>query len=73
MRGLDKLAANDPESALLLAEAALAADNKNHNAVRLSLAAHEALLARSGDGNFWETGWLTHQIASLKNALATTG
>lgn len=69
-RGEQKLASGDPEAALLLAEAALAAEKMHRGALQLSLAAHEALLLRSGDGNFWEAGWLRHQIAQLQRKLA---
>jgi alkyl sulfatase BDS1-like metallo-beta-lactamase superfamily hydrolase len=69
-RAQQKLDAGDIESALLLAEAALAADKRHHAAQLLSLAAHEALLARSGGGNFWETGWLKQQILLLQKNLA---
>ncbi len=65
-----KLAAGDVESALLLAEAALSADKRHRAAQLLSLAAHEALLARSGGSNFWEAGWLKQQIAVLQKHLA---
>jgi glyoxylase-like metal-dependent hydrolase (beta-lactamase superfamily II) len=72
-RGEQKLASGDPEAALLLAEAALTADKHDRGALQLALAAHEALLARAGDGNFWESGWLRHQIAQLQNKLAKAG
>lgn len=69
-RGEQKLAAGEPEAALLLAEAAIAADKTHRGALQLALAAHEALLARAGDSNFWESGWLRHQIAQLQRKLA---
>lgn len=72
-RGEQKLAGGEPEAALLLAEAAIAADKTHRAALQLALAAHEALLARSGDGNFWESGWLRHQIAQLQRKLAKAG
>ena len=56
--GIARLAGDDPEAANLLAEAALAAEHTHRGALALALAAHEALLARSGAVNFWETGWL---------------
>lgn len=67
--GNDKLAAGDPESALLLAEAALAYDQTNRPALQLSLDAHHALLGRSRAMNFWETGWLRTRIGKLEAAL----
>ena len=69
-RGTEKLADSDPEQALLLGEAALAHSPANAAALQLALDAHQALLARSGGSNFWETCWLNTQIASLKQRLA---
>lgn len=69
-RGQEKLAGGDPEAANLLAEAALAADSAHRGALALALAAHEALLARSGAVNFWEAGWLRDRIEKLQAALA---
>jgi alkyl sulfatase BDS1-like metallo-beta-lactamase superfamily hydrolase len=68
-RGRARLAANDPEGALLLAEAVLAHAANQRGALQLSLDAHRALLARSGSINFWETGWLKTQIENLETAL----
>jgi len=68
-RGSDKLRGGDPESALLLAEAALASDQAHRAALQLSLDAHRALLARSQAVNFWEAGWLRSQIGKLEAAL----
>jgi glyoxylase-like metal-dependent hydrolase (beta-lactamase superfamily II) len=65
-RGRRKLADGDLEGATLLAEAALAHDPADAGARGLSLDAHRALLARSGGENFWEAGWLKHQIAALE-------
>ncbi len=65
-RGRGKLAAGDPESAMLLAEAALAHDARDQGALGLALAANRALLERSGGGNFWEVGWLRTQIRRLE-------
>lgn len=65
-RGVEKLDAGDPEAACLFAEAALAQEPHNSVALQLSLAAHRALLARSGAQNFWETGWLKTEIARLE-------
>lgn len=64
--GRDALAAEDVERANLLAEAALAAEPDSRNALQLSLDAHRALLARSGEDNFWETGWLQTRIGELE-------
>lgn len=65
-RGGAKLDAGDPEAACLFAEAVLAHEPQNSAALQLSLAAHRALLARSGAKNFWETGWLKNEIARLE-------
>jgi len=68
-RGQARLAAGDPETALLLAEAALAHDQSHRPALQLSLDAHRALLARSGAINFWESGRLKDQIKKLEDRL----
>ena len=60
-RARGRLAAGDPLRAL--AEAATAAEPGNREAAQLLVDAHEALLAAGGDVNFWESGWLHHQIA----------
>ncbi len=67
--GKDSLIAGDPEKANLFTEALLAADAKDKDAIGLAIAAHEALIARSHAGNFWETGWLRDRVAKLKAAL----
>ena len=57
----------DPERAMALVEAALAAEPANRTALDLSVAVHEALLAGPhGAENFWYAGWLRHQIAANK-------
>ena len=68
-KGRGKLAAGDPEAAVLLAEAALAADGRHPGALALARAAHQGLLERSGATNFWEAGWLRTQIAKFDAAL----
>ena len=69
-RGRQKLDSGDIEAAVLLAEVALAANGAHRQAQSLSLAAHEALLARCRDANFWEAGWLEQQIEILRKDLA---
>jgi len=64
-RGLQSVR-SDPEAALLLAEAALAADGDHAGAIGLAIEAHEAILQRSGGDNFWEKGWLDTAIADLR-------
>lgn len=68
-RGRARLAGGDPEAAMLLAEAALAHDARSPGALRLALDTSQALLERSGGGNFWEAGWLRTQIRRLETAL----
>lgn len=68
-RGRQKLDAGDPEAAMLLAEAALAADSHHRGALVLGRNANQALLDRSGGVNFWETGWLKTQIEKIDAAL----
>jgi glyoxylase-like metal-dependent hydrolase (beta-lactamase superfamily II) len=63
-----RLAAGDAPRALRLAEAAVAAEPDNHAAAQLMVDVHEALLAAGGDVNFWESGWLHHQIARWRSA-----
>jgi alkyl sulfatase BDS1-like metallo-beta-lactamase superfamily hydrolase len=58
-----RLAAGEPVRALRLAEAALAAQPDSREAAQLFAQVHEALLAAGGSVNFWESGWLHHQIA----------
>lgn len=71
-RGRSRLVAGDPEAALLLGEAALAADPDHREALQLARDTHEALLERSGATNFWETGWLRFRIDQLDAALKRT-
>jgi len=71
-RARQRLAAGDAVAAIHLAEMALAAAPRSRPALEVHLAAHEHLLAERGGANFWETGWLRHQIARAKEALATT-
>lgn len=72
-RGRSKLDGGDPEAAMILAEAALAHSPRAPEALRLARDANQALLERSGDGNFWEVGWLRTQIRRLEAALGATG
>jgi alkyl sulfatase BDS1-like metallo-beta-lactamase superfamily hydrolase len=58
-----RLAAGEPLRALALAEAAAAAEPTHRDVAQLLVDVHEALLAAGGEVNFWESGWLHHQIA----------
>jgi len=70
-----ELARAAPLQAIQLAEMALAADPEHRASHAVMVAAHEALLREIGgedperDANFWEVGWLRHQIARAKSAL----
>lgn len=68
-RGRQRLDAADAEGALLIAEAALAAQATHAGALALARDCHQSLLDRSAAGNFWETGWLQTRIGSLDAAL----
>ena len=68
-RGRQKLEAGRPLEALHLAEAVLAADAGFVEALRLKLAATEALLAASTRENFSEVRWLESEIARIERAL----
>jgi len=63
LRARKRLEAGEPAVAIQLAEAVLARDGAHRGAARVLVDAHEALLAAGGDANFWESGWLRHQIA----------
>ena len=69
-RARQRLAAGDAVAAIHLAEVALAAAPVSRPALEVHLAAHERLLEERGGRNFWETGWLRHQIARDRHALA---
>jgi alkyl sulfatase BDS1-like metallo-beta-lactamase superfamily hydrolase len=62
-RARGRLAAGEPGLALRLAEAVAAAEPNSREAAALLVEVHEALLRAGGDVNFWESGWLHHQIA----------
>jgi glyoxylase-like metal-dependent hydrolase (beta-lactamase superfamily II) len=61
-RARARLAGGDALAALQLAEAVLARDPRQRDAARVLVDAHRALLAAGGELNFWEGGWLRHQI-----------
>jgi len=70
-RARQRLAAGDAVAAIHLAEMALGADAASRPALQVYLAAHERLLDERGGRNFWETGWLRHQIERTRRALDT--
>jgi glyoxylase-like metal-dependent hydrolase (beta-lactamase superfamily II) len=69
------LAEATPLQAIALAEMALASDPSHAASHQVMVAAHQALLREVGGddpehrANFWEVGWLRHQIARSKSAL----
>jgi len=69
-RAQQRLAGGDAVAAIHLAEMALAAEPQSHPSLEAYLAAHEQLLKERGGRNFWETGWLRHQIECTGRALA---
>lgn len=64
-----RLDAGEAVAAIHLAEMALAAEPDSRPALEAYLAAHERLLDERGGFNFWETGWLRHQIERSRRAL----
>jgi alkyl sulfatase BDS1-like metallo-beta-lactamase superfamily hydrolase len=57
-----RVAAGEPVAAIHLVEAVLRREPDHAGAVDVMIGAHEALLAAGGDVNFWEGGWLRHQL-----------
>jgi glyoxylase-like metal-dependent hydrolase (beta-lactamase superfamily II) len=72
-QGRVRLAAGDPEAAMLYAEALLAHDAASPAALAFAIDTNRALLERSGGTNFWETGWLRTQIRRHTAALGRQG
>ncbi len=68
-RARERLAQGDAVAAIHLAEIALGGAPDARPALQVYLDAHERLLAERGGVNFWETGWLRHQIARTKARL----
>ena len=66
---LARLERGEAVAAIHLAEMALAAEPDSRPALEAHLAAHEHLLAERGGRNFWETGWLRHQVARTRSRL----
>jgi alkyl sulfatase BDS1-like metallo-beta-lactamase superfamily hydrolase len=70
-RAQARVASGDAVTAIHLAEMALAAEPDAPPALAAYLAAHERLLAERGGRNFWETGWLRHEIERTRRRLGT--
>lgn len=68
-RAARRVDAGEPLEAIHLAEMALTANPGNRAALEVMLTAHRRLLEESGGENFWEVGWLRHQIAKARSAL----
>jgi alkyl sulfatase BDS1-like metallo-beta-lactamase superfamily hydrolase len=68
-RATARLADGDVATALRLAEAALAVEPNNKEAIELMVAGNQALLDAGGNVSFWENGWLEHQVAHWRAAL----
>ncbi|MGE4337970.1 MAG: MBL fold metallo-hydrolase [Pigmentiphaga sp.] len=64
------MASGQPLHALHLAEAVLALDKVNVDALRLKLTANEAILAREGRENFSEVRWLESEIRATNAAIS---
>jgi len=65
----ERVARGEPEAALHLVEAALAAEPGHRGALEARLAALERLLERSGDVNHYEVYWLRHRIEATQKEL----
>lgn len=63
-----RLEADEPVHALHLAEVALRVDPRHLEALRVSIAAHHLLAARTT--NFWESAWIADQLKHLNQRLA---
>jgi glyoxylase-like metal-dependent hydrolase (beta-lactamase superfamily II) len=62
-RARKRLDSGEPVAALHLGEALLAHDPQDAAAAAIMADAHRALLGRQdADANFWESGWLRHQL-----------
>jgi len=61
-RARAQLAAAEPVVAIHLVEAVLRREPAHGGALEVMIDAHQVLLDGGGDGNFWESGWLRHQV-----------
>lgn len=68
-RAREKLQQAQPEAAMLLAEAALAAAPEDATALTLAIDVITALRERAEFGNFWEDGWLQSRVQLLRQRL----
>ena len=60
-------------SACLEDRATLENDPSAEGAIALMANAHEALLARTDQKNFWEHGWIVDQIETWRSRLSPAG
>ena len=67
-RARARLAAGAPVVAIQHAEAALAREPGHAAAAAVMADAHQALLEAGADANFWESGWLRHELARWRAA-----
>jgi len=63
-----KLSDGDAVATIHLAEAVLCRDPTHAAALDLVAHAHQALLDAGGEANFWESGWLRHELERWRSA-----
>lgn len=68
-RARAKLLADEPVVAIHLLEAVLRHRPTHRSAIEVMIDAHQALLESGGDVNFWESGWLRHQMDHLQKSI----
>jgi alkyl sulfatase BDS1-like metallo-beta-lactamase superfamily hydrolase len=68
-RARRNLERENPVVAIHLAEAVLALEPTDTDAMRVMVDAHDALLAAGGDVSFWERGWLVHERDRWQHAI----
>lgn len=65
-RARERLAAAEPVVAVHLVEAVLHREPAHGGALDVMVDAHQALLDGGANGNFWESGWLQHQLEHFR-------
>lgn len=68
-RAREKLSGAEPVVAIHLVEAVLRRRPSHSGALEVMTDAHQALLDAGGETNFWESGWLRHQIDHWRKSL----